>query len=114
MTLTNDDFMKFLAWRQLMHETADEEYKDSIARGFIQESGEMNIGSRAFIDGLAAQIEQLKEELKAELASPDTRKPDEQETSNDQVERIAFELGELRGQLESMRVTLDALAEKLL
>jgi hypothetical protein len=114
MSLSNDDFMKYLAWRQLLHETADEGLKEAIVRGVDQETGEMSIGTGAFIDGLAAQVDALKEELRAELSNPGSAKSSNTFNQNEQLERIAFEMGELRGQVESLRATVDAIAAKVL
>ena len=114
MALTNDDFMKFLAAWQLVHETADEGLKAAIARGDEQESGQMAMGPGAFVDGLAAQVEVLKEELKGELADPAAVQAQVEESNAEQIERMAFEIASLRGQLESMGSTLDAIAAKVL
>jgi hypothetical protein len=112
--ITNDDFMKFLAAWQLVHETADEGLKAAIARGDDQDTGEMSMGPGAFVDGLAAQVEVLKEELKGELFDPEAAQAQADEDLPGQVERLAFEVAALRGQLESMSATLDAIATKAL
>jgi len=112
MALTNDDFMKFLSAWQLLHETADEGLKAAIARGQEQTTGEMAMGPSAFVDGLAAQVEILKEDLKGELANPEAAQKEATEALEDQVARLAFEVGALRGEIESMGATLNALAAK--
>jgi len=112
MAITNDDFMKFLAAWQLVHETADEGLKAAIARGDEQSTGEMSMGPGAFVDGLASQVEVLKEELKSELADPEAAATQADEDTAEQLERLAFEVAALRGQLESMSAKLDALAIK--
>jgi len=114
VALTNDDFMKFLAAWQLVHETADEGLKAAIARGDEQSTGEMSMGPGAFVDGLAAQVEVLKEELKSELSDPQALPAEQNEDLTAQLERLTFEVAALRGQLESMSATLDALATKAL
>ncbi|MCL2491181.1 MAG: hypothetical protein FWE87_00260 [Coriobacteriia bacterium] len=114
MALTNDDFMKFLAAWQLVHETADEGLKAAIARGEEQSTGEMSMGPGAFVDGLAAQVEVLKEELKDELSNPEVTPEEADQDLTERVERLSFEVGALRGQLESMNATLDALAARTL
>jgi len=114
MALTNDDFMKFLAAWQLVHETADEGLKAAIVRGDEQSAGEMSMGPGAFVDGLAAQVEVLKEELKGELSNPEAMQAQQEEDLAEQLARLSFEVGALRGQLESMGATLDALAAKAL
>ena len=112
MAITNDDFMKFLAAWQLVHETADEGLKAAIARGEEQSTGEMSMGPGAFVDGLAAQVEVLKEQLKDELSNPEAAQPQLDEGLTQQMERLSFEVAALRGQLESMNATLDAIAAK--
>jgi len=114
MAITNDDFMKFLAAWQLVHETADEGLKAAIARGDEQSTGEMSMGPGAFVDGLAAQVEVLKEQLKGELSDPDATQAKPAEDATEQLERLSFEVSALRGQLESMSATLDAVASKVL
>ena len=71
--MNNDDFMRFLASWALVHETADEGWKAAVVRGEGQETGAMEQGPEAFVDGLSAAIAERKEQLKAELAAGATR-----------------------------------------
>jgi len=113
MAITNDDFMKFLAAWQLIHEVADEGMKAAIARGQDQNTGEMSTGPSAFVDGLAAQVEILKEELKGKLSDPEATQKKEKEALEEQVARLAFEVGAIRGELQSINTALHALTSKM-
>ena len=107
--MDNDDFMRFLASWALVHETADEGWKAAVARGTSQESGEMGQGPEAFVDGLSAVIAQRKEELKAELAGGASEPAVDRRELAEHLDGLRFEVGELRGRLEAMQASLDAL-----
>jgi hypothetical protein len=108
----NDTFMRFMAAWALVHETADEGLKASVARGESMEPGEMTGGPEAFVDGLAAMIAEEKERLKAELAAGDVRRPEGPGDVSEHVDELRFEVGELRGRIESLQSSLDALLER--
>lgn len=105
-----DDFMRFLASWALVHETADEGWKAAVARGDDTAVGQMSEGPEAFVDGLSAMIAQEKERLKAELASGKVETPGSRADLSGKLDELTFEVGELRGRLESMQASLDALA----
>ena len=111
---TNDDFMRFLAAWLLVHETADEGLKAAIMRGQSLSAEEMSVEPGSFVDGLAAQIEVIKEKLKDEISHPEVSQTQQRQALEEQVERLTFEVGALRGQFESMNATLDAIAAKIL
>ncbi|MCL2881349.1 MAG: hypothetical protein FWF45_00440 [Coriobacteriia bacterium] len=112
--LTNTDVMKFLAVWELLHESADEALKAGIARGEDTTQGEMNADKGAFVDGLAAMVNARKDILKAELAAGSDESLEKDEgPAAEAVAELRFEVAELRGRLESMNATLDALATKL-
>jgi hypothetical protein len=109
--MNNDDFMRFLASWALVHETADEGWKSAVVRGEQQEAGEMNAGPEAFVDGLSAAIAQRKEELKAELAAGGGASAAPSGDVGEHLDELRFEVSELRGRLESMQASLDALLQ---
>ena len=107
--MDNDDFMRFLASWALVHETADEGWKAAVLRGAETRPGEMGQGPEAFVDGLSAMIAERKEQLKAELASgAGDAGPGSGDVSG-HLDDLRFEVGELRGRLEAMQASLDAL-----
>lgn len=109
----NDDFMKFLAAWQLVHETADEGLKSAIERGEGQAAGEMTGGPGAFVDGLAAMVAVEKEKLKAQLAAGDTASAVSEGAVAEEIAALRFEVAELRGRIESMGAVLDSVAASL-
>ena len=112
--LTNTDVMKFLAVWELVHESADEALKAGIARGEDTTQGEMAADKGAFVDGLAAMVNAKKDIIKAELtAGTDAELEKDEGPVAQAVAELRFEVAELRGRLESMNATLDALAAKL-
>lgn len=109
------DFVRFLAAWALLHESADEGWKAAIARGRAQSPGDPQGGPDDFVDGLAALVESEKERLKHELAQRgETQLP----AGNDQaalavhVDAMRFELAELRGRIESLQASIDALVAR--
>jgi len=113
MPLRNADVMKFLAVWEMVHEMADEGMKASIERGKTTSKGEMADDPGAFVDGLAAIIDEKKDVIKAELIEgKDTEFEKVDSQTAKAVEEVRFELAELRGRLESMSAAIDALAAK--
>jgi hypothetical protein len=110
--MDNDDFVRFLASWALVHETADEGWKAAVARGESQEAGGMGQGPEAFVDGLSAAIAQRKEELKAELASGASESAGDKTQLAGHLDELRFEVAEMRGRLEAMQASLDALLER--
>ena len=111
--MDNEDFMRFLASWALVHETADEGWKSAVARGAAQEAGEMGQGPEAFVDGLSAVIAQRKEELKAELARGGSEPVGDRAQLAGHIDGLTFEVAELRGRLEAMQSSLDALLARM-
>jgi uncharacterized coiled-coil protein SlyX len=109
---SNDAFMRFLAAWALVHETADEGWKSAVARGASQETGEMGAGPEAFVDGLSAMIAEQKERLKAELATGELSEPGALSGVSELLEELRFEVSELRGHIESLQASLDALVAR--
>lgn len=106
--MAEDQFMRFLAAWALVHETADEGWKAAVARGDEQEPGAMEAGPEAFVDGLSAMISEEKERLKASLASGEMEPPGSKAALESKLDDLMFEVSELRGRLESLQSSLDA------
>lgn len=111
--MANEDFMRFLASWALVHESADEGWKAAVARGEAMEPGDMAQGPDAFVDGLSAAIAERKEQLKRELAAGASAGSGAQTDVGARLEELHFEVAELRGRLESMQATLDAVLARL-
>jgi phage shock protein A len=103
------DFIRLLAAWALIHESADEGWKAAVARGRQLEAGELQTPD-AFVDGLAALVAEEKERLKASLAGePPAAAAAE---LGGALEALRFELAELRGRIESLQASVDALAAR--
>ena len=108
------DFVRFLAAWALVHESADEAWKAAVARGQKLEPGELEQGPEAFVDGLATLVAEEKERLKKQIAGGEHG----DETSSaaasvaEKLDAIAFELAELRGRMESMQASIDAVSAR--
>ena len=109
MHVNNDDFMRFMASWALVHETADEGWKAAVERGAQLEPGETGQGPEAFVDGLSAMIAERKEQLKAELASGASDAAGAGTDVAENLDGLRFEVAEMRGRLESLQASLDAL-----
>ena len=109
-----DDLIRLLASWQLVHEMADEGLKSAIERGRVSGVEGMRGGPDAYVDGLASLVDEEKERIKASIAEGDA--VTDGRTDADQevlLDEIRFELGELRGRMESMQTQLDAISRKL-
>lgn len=104
------DPMEFFALWMFTHEQADDLMKEAVARGRAGAGEGMSGGADAFTDGFMAMVADEKERLIERLASGQT------EPSAPEDERLAqltFEVGELRGRIDQMQGTLDAIAARL-
>ncbi|MDZ7708064.1 MAG: hypothetical protein U5J97_09300 [Trueperaceae bacterium] len=111
------DFVRFLAAWSLLHESADEGWKAAVQRGEGLEPGRPGQGPDAFVDGLAALVNDEKERLKRELSTDDANEAAREPIRSsadlaDKLDAVAFELAELRGRLESLQASVDALAAR--
>ena len=106
------DFVRLLAAWALVHESADEGWKAAIERGQSLAPGEMRRGSDAFVDGLAALVAEEKERLKSALAAGSVAEPTSGADLAAALEAVRFELAELRGRVESLQASVDALAAR--
>ena len=104
------DVMRLFAMWMFTHEEADELMKEAVARGASVEREGMTGGSDAFTDGFMAMVAEEKERLKAEIAAWTLGRP---EPEDERYAELKFEVGELRGRLDQMQATLDAIAAKL-
>ena len=109
MPPTSDDFMQFLAAWALVHESADEGWKSAVVRGREQAPGQMSEGPEAFVDGLSAMIAEEKERLKASLAAGEVEPPGSGADVSAHLDQLRFEVSELRGLIESLQASLDAI-----
>ena len=112
MSISSDDFMKFLAAWALVHESADEGWKSAVVRGREQAPGHMSEGPEAFVDGLSAMIAEEKDRLKEALASGEAETPGSTADVSTRLDELRFEVSELRGLVESLQASLDALARR--
>jgi hypothetical protein len=107
------DLVRILAAWALVHEVADEGWKAAVARGRELEPGELDNGPEALVDGLAALVADEKERLKREIADGDA--DDDASRPGDigrKLDAMAYELSELRGRLESLQASIDAIAAR--
>ena len=106
--------MRLLAAWALVHESADDGWKAAVRRGRELTPGELERGPEAFVDGLAALVSEEKERLKASLsgdgagAGAGAAHVDLAAT----LEALRFELAELRGRIESLQASVDAIAAR--
>jgi hypothetical protein len=102
----NPDVVRMLGMWWLMHESFDEAFRAAAERG---RSGAG--GPDAFADGLAAAVQAETETLRAALAAGE--RPGDSVPAAKAIEDLRFEVGELRGRIESMQASLDAIARAL-
>jgi hypothetical protein len=103
------DPMQFFALWMLTHEQADDLMMQSVARGSAVAGEGMSGGPDAFTDGFMAMVAAEKESLKARLASGVTGE-EVAGASDERFDELKFEVSELRGRLDQMQATLDAIA----
>lgn len=107
-----DDFVRLLAMWALVHETADEGWKAAVERGGTAGPGGMDGGPDAFVDGLSAMVAEEKDRLKAELASGAMETPASEQAEVERIDDLRFEVSELRGRIESLQASIDALIDE--
>ena len=108
----SDDFLSVLAMFALAHEVADDGWKLAIERGQSGDAGDMSEGPAAFVDGLALMVAEEKDRLKDSLVSGDIESPGSKAEVSDKLDELSFEVGELRGRLESLQSSLDNLLDQ--
>ena len=107
------DPLRFLALWALLHDTADDAWTQAVARGREAAASGGPSGADAWTDAPAALVDEEKERLSRELlAGGETDAATDLTALQDTLERLTFEVGELRGRLESLQTSVDALAER--
>ncbi|MDA3936717.1 MAG: hypothetical protein PF636_07650 [Actinomycetota bacterium] len=102
------DPVKFFALWMFTHDQADDLMVQSVERGSAVAGEGMSGGADAFTDGFMAMVAKEKARIKEQIASG---KIDEAVNPQDEaLEEIRFEVAELRGAMQQMQTTLDALA----
>ena len=96
------DFLSLLAMWALVHELADDAWKAAVERGLASDAEPM--------DSLAAMVAEQKDRLREALETGDLSGMTGEQAS---VDELRFELGEMRGRLEAMQASLDAITRKL-
>ncbi len=109
---SNDEFLRFLAAWALVHETADEGWKAAVERGSSGAGGTMADGPEAFVNGLSALVAEEKERLKSELAAGEFGERGPQADLSAHLDEVRFEIAELRGRIESLQASVDALLSR--
>jgi hypothetical protein len=105
----SDDLLGFLARWALLHELADEGWKAAVTRGAELGEQEMRRGPDALVDGLAALVSEEKDRLKDRLAADGSEDEDRRSDVGPALEELRFELAEMRGRLETLQASVDAL-----
>lgn len=114
------DPLRFLALWALLHERADDAWKGAVARGRHDESAGKAAGEAAseaagpdaLSDALAALVDDEKERLSRELLGSSDGSNADVASLAASVDRLAFELAEVRGLLESLQTSVDALLDR--
>lgn len=104
------DLLKVLAAWALVHEAADVAWKGAVARGATTAPGEG--GADGFADALAALVDAEKTRLVAALdhgAAPEPAVGAGAGEFAAAIEGLCFEVAEVRGRLESLQASVDAL-----
>jgi hypothetical protein len=103
------DPMKFFALWMFTHDQADDLMVQSVERGKAGAGEGMSGGPDAFTDGFMAMVAEEKERLKAQIESggADAAADD---GSKERFDEVRFEVAELRGRIDQMQRTLDAIA----
>lgn len=107
------DFVRFLAAWALLHESADEAWLAAVERGRTARIGAPSEGAEPFADALAALVADEKDRLRAELAGGPAEAGGATAGLAASLAGVRFELAELRGRVESLQVSVDAVAARL-
>ena len=109
------DFVRFLAAWALLHDSADEAWRAAVARGERLGPSAQG-GPDAFADALAALVDEEKERLRGELAASEgggERREHVDSGLGARLDALTFEVAELRGHIESLQASVDAVAARL-
>jgi uncharacterized protein YceH (UPF0502 family) len=102
------DPMKFFALWMFTHEQADDLMVQSVERGKAGAGEGMSGGPDAFTDGFMAMVAEEKARLKEQIASGNPAKAAGE--GDERLDEVRFEVAALRGRLDQMQTTLDAIA----
>lgn len=102
------DPMKFFALWMFTHDQADDLMVQSVERGRASAAEGMTGGADAFTDGFMAMVAEEKARLREQIATGTLEEtPD---VHDERLAEVRFEVAELRGRLDQMQATLDAIA----
>ncbi|HSK47966.1 MAG TPA: hypothetical protein VLA05_08195 [Coriobacteriia bacterium] len=102
------DPMKFFALWMFTHDQADDLMVQSVERGRTVAGEGMSGGPDAFTDGFMAMVAEEKARLKQSIASGNAAEVTSPQ--DERLDEVRFEVGELRGRMDQMQATLDAIA----
>ncbi|MDP2183148.1 MAG: hypothetical protein Q8K99_11350 [Actinomycetota bacterium] len=102
------DPMKFFALWMFTHDQADDLMVQSVERGKAVAGEGMSGGPDAFTDGFMAMVAEEKARLKEQIASG--RADEAASPQDERLDEVRFEVAELRGRIDQMQATLDAIA----
>jgi hypothetical protein len=102
------DPMKFFALWMFTHDQADALMHEAVERGKGVAGEGMSGGADAFTDGFLAMVAEERVRLQEQLASGDAAATSD--AADERFDEIKFEVSELRGRLDQMQRTLDAIA----
>jgi len=105
------DPMEFFALWMFTHDQADDLMVQSVARGSAVSGEGMSGGPDAFTDGFMAMVAEEKARLKEHIAFGNAEEIAGE--GDGRLDELKFEVGELRGRLDQMQTTLDAIAAHL-
>ncbi len=114
------DFVRFLAAWALLHESADEAWRAAVARGRRAVDGvaahvdaAAPVDAGAFSDALAALVDDETSRLRGRLAEGPREEVDAPTDVGPALAALRFEVAELRGRMESLQASVDAVAARL-
>jgi hypothetical protein len=103
--------MKFFALWMFTHDQADDLMTQSVERGRAGGGEGMSGGPDAFTDGFMAMVAEERARLREQIASGNAG--DATSPQDERLDEVRFEVSELRGRLDQMQTTLDAIAAHL-
>jgi hypothetical protein len=105
------DPMTFFALWMFTHDQADDLMVQAIERGKAGAGEGMSGGPDAFTDGFMAMVAEEKARLKERIASGGAL--ERPEARDDRLDEVRFEVAELRGRLDQLQASIDAVAAHL-
>jgi phage shock protein A len=109
--MSDFDPMKLFALWMFTHDQADDLMVQAIERGRGVNSGGMSGGADSFTDGFMAMVAEEKARLKEQIASGTIEQA--ASAADERLDEVRFEVAELRGRMDQMQATLDAIAARL-